>query len=248
MTYLFAKWSTQSYSWTTTVIHISEVSPHKLAKIRSVIEASSSQHGFENNHGHTINQNIFFLLSVSAPKPLFPGKYLELSNSFFWSRWLSIDLSSRPSSRWDQRNQKCVPCRTIYSRRVHLLHRGALRRVCLLDGPVHLRRSAKQWGWNSIQTSWATHGERSRVLLLPEILDLQLLSPPEDHVIPQGEGARSWESLRRLEEALGARRQPRVRGSTEEAQACPTSCDYHGCSKEAPIRSRLGWHTRHRPR
>ena len=39
-------------------------------------KCSSSQHGFENNHGHTINQNLFFLLSVSAPKPLFPGKYI----------------------------------------------------------------------------------------------------------------------------------------------------------------------------
>ena len=37
------------------------------------IECSADEHGFnENNHGHSTNQNLFFLLSVSAPKPLFP--------------------------------------------------------------------------------------------------------------------------------------------------------------------------------
>jgi hypothetical protein len=36
------------------------------------IECSADEHGFDNNHGHETNQNLFFLLSVSAPKPLFP--------------------------------------------------------------------------------------------------------------------------------------------------------------------------------
>ena len=35
-------------------------------------QCSSNQQYFENNHGHTTNQNLFFLLSVSVPKPLFP--------------------------------------------------------------------------------------------------------------------------------------------------------------------------------
>ena len=39
-------------------------------------KCSSNHHSFENNHGHATNQNLFFLLSVSAPKPLFPGKFL----------------------------------------------------------------------------------------------------------------------------------------------------------------------------
>ena len=41
----------------------------------------ADSHGFENNHGHTTNQNLFFLLSVSAPKPLFPGKKIYLSEN-----------------------------------------------------------------------------------------------------------------------------------------------------------------------
>lgn len=37
-----------------------------------VLECSADDHGFDNNHGHSTNQNLFFLLSTSAPKPLFP--------------------------------------------------------------------------------------------------------------------------------------------------------------------------------
>ena len=47
-------------------------------------QCAASQHGFENNHGHSTNQNLFFLLSVSAPKPLFPGK-LSLIINTLWS-------------------------------------------------------------------------------------------------------------------------------------------------------------------
>ena len=156
------------------------------------------------------------------------SKSLHLHFSAF-SCGLSTDLSPCEGSSWDKFYSECFPRGKVPGDRFQLLHRGSLRWVFFLDSAVHHGGLTKQWGRYSVPASWATIGKRTRILLLSEVQDLQLVPSPKDHFLPQSERVSSWESLRRAKEASWTWWKRRIGEEAQEAENHQTSDDNHGC-------------------
>lgn len=123
--------------------------------------------------------NLFFLLSVSIPRPLFPSK--QITNESEYSRWLSDHLPPPEVTFRDRVGEACLPGRQTWPEKVFSLHRRMSHGVFIQDNPVHQWWNPKEWGRCPIQIQAATLRGRPLLLNGDAVQDVLKLSFERDH-------------------------------------------------------------------